>query len=479
MSTLLFSLTPAQLAAATAQMIIGLLAACILTMSQWVIHRRRLATAFLLSVAVLLSFYTWAFAVVLIHSQAGIFVLNDQNFGWFVIVCLGLGFALLTTTYRYATAPLLVTLTAFLPPILSIGGSRVLLAAGAFSTSWLCVQVWREGQLLRRDLSHFSIKEALDWLEHGVLFSDSHGHNKLVNTAMDRLLESLGLTSLSRYQILGAQLRQIATDKIGAYQDKTPNDSLSKKSGDVSEIFRVTDPKKRTWMLERTRIADRRHSWTQLLALDVSEYMVLSQALSDEIEGLQVRQRKLALETARLNEALSKRLVLKTRSSIHDTIAQRISFVHRFLEDGVLDNERLGQLQQLLVNLPTDLSHNRAQIPPKVWLTTLQELAVAAELDLRIYGMLPAEDDKAHLFVQVLREAITNVLIHTASTEMEARLWEDSRGYWLEVSNPGAVATNPAYGTGLSSLESRLEAAGGSLSVFIRPRFTLRARLPH
>lgn len=478
MSTILYSLTPAQLAAATAQMIIGLLAACILTMSQWVIHRRHLATAFLLSVAVLLSFYTWAFAVVLIHSQAGIFVLNDQNFGWFVIVCLGLGLALLATTYRYAAAPLLVTLTAFLPPILSVGGAWVLLAAGVFSTSWLCVQVWREGQLLRQDLSPFSIKESLDWLEHGVLFSDSHGHNKLVNTAMDRLLESLGLTSLSRYDKLGAQLRQIAIDKVTAPTDGARNNVLSQESNEVNAIFRITDPKGRTWMLERTQIADGRRSWIQLLALDVSEYMVLSQALSDEIEGLQVRQRKLASETARLNEALSKRLVLKTRSSIHDTIAQRISFVHRLLEDDVLDDGRLAQLQRLLVNLPTDLSHNRAQIPAKVWLSTLRELAVAAELDLRICGSLPAEDDKAHLFVQVLREAITNVLIHTASTEIEARLWEDARGYWLEVSNPGVVASDPAYGTGLSSLEARLETAGGSLSVSTKPCFTLRARLP-
>ena len=478
MSTLLYSLTPAQLAAGTALMILGSLASCILTMSQWFIHRRRLATVFLFSIAVLLSFYAWAFAVVLIHSQAGIFILNDRHFGWFVVVCLGLGLVLLLTTYRYAVIPFLVTLTAFLPPILDIGGAWVLLAAGAFSTSWLCVQVWREGQLLRRDLSPFSIKEALDRLEHGVLFADSRGHSQLVNTAMDRLLESLGLTSLSRYDKLGAQLRQIAIDKVTAPADGARNDVLSQESNEGNAIFRITDPKGRTWMLERARIADGRRSWTQLLASDVSEYMVLSQALSDEIEELQVRQRKLALETARLNEALSKRLVLKTRSSIHDTIAQRISFVHRLLEDDVLDDGRLAQLQRLLVNLPTDLSHNRAQIPAQVWLSTLRELAVAVELDLRIYGNLPAEDDKAHLFVQVLREAITNVLIHTASNQMEARFWEDTRGYWLEVSNPGVVSADPAYGTGLSSLGSRLEAAGGSLSVSTKPCFTLRARLP-
>lgn len=116
MSALFYSLSPALLAAGTALMIIGTLAACILTMSQWFIHRRLLATGFLWSVTVLFAFYTWGFAVTIINSQAGIFILNDHHFGWFVLICLILELALLKTTYRFAAAPLLVFLTVLLPP---------------------------------------------------------------------------------------------------------------------------------------------------------------------------------------------------------------------------------------------------------------------------------------------------------------------------------------------------------------------------
>ncbi|MDU5269546.1 MAG: ATP-binding protein, partial [Varibaculum cambriense] len=228
----------------------------------------------------------------------------------------------------------------------------------------------------------------------------------------------------------------------------------------------------------RTQLADKGRFLTQMIALDVSKYMSLSQELSDEIDSFQERQKQLAQETARLEEALTKRLVLRTRSSIHDTISQRISFVHRFLEDGVADEERLVQLQELLAKLPTDLSHDRAVIPAAVWLATLQDLASSAQLDLQISGDLPAGEDRALLFMQVLREGITNVLIHTTSTEMTARMWEDAHSYWLEVSNPGVVTTTPAYGTGLSGLEARLESAGGSLAILTTPGFTLRARLP-
>ena len=466
MSALFYSMPPALLAAGTALMIIATLAACILTMSQWFIHRRPLATGFLLSVTVLFAFYTWGFAVTIINSQAGIFVLNDHHFGWFVLAC------------RSSAAPLLVFLTALLPPIANFGGKWLLLAAGTFSTAWLCVQGWREFQLLLHDLSPFSIKEALDCPQHGALFADSRGHNKLVNSSMEGLLDSLNLTSLTRYEPLAKQLRHLATDKIVPAGIAGQGASNSGIGSGTSVNFRINDPQGRTWILNRTQLADRGHFLTQLIALDVSRYMSLSQELSDEIDSFQERQKQLAQETARLEEALTKRLVLRTRSSIHDTISQRISFVHRFLEDGVSDEERLAQLQELLAGRPTDLSHDRKLIPAAVWLATLQDLASSAQLDLHISGDLPTPEDRALLFVQVLREGITNVLIHTTSTEMSVKMWEDARSYWLEVSNPGRVTTTPSYGTGLSNLEARLEAVGGSLAILTTPNFTLRARLP-
>ena len=57
MSDQLYNLTSVQMGAATTLMCIGLLAACLLTMGQWLIHRRRLATVFLFSVVILLAFY--------------------------------------------------------------------------------------------------------------------------------------------------------------------------------------------------------------------------------------------------------------------------------------------------------------------------------------------------------------------------------------------------------------------------------------
>ncbi|MDY6077304.1 ATP-binding protein [Mobiluncus sp.] len=479
MSEQLYSLTPVQLGVATLLLGIGMLAASLLTMSQWLVYRRVLATLFLLSVEVLFAFYMWAFATVFIHSHFGIFLLRDRHFGWFVVVCLCLGLATLTTRYRYTQAPLVVMLIPALPPFIVQGGIWILLTGASLTTSWLLIQVWRDWQLMHRDINAFSVKNAMDQLEQGVAFASLSGHHKLVNATMEGLLGRLGLTSLTNHRVLRRQLCQLSTEVNTANlaDDAGKNPQWTQDNDGISSL-RVSEPDGRTWLLTHQTIRDERREWNQLLAVDVSNYMALSNQLSEEIASLQERQNLLASETSRLNEALSRQLVLSTRSTIHDTLSQRISFVHRFLEDGVSDDERLSRLQSLLEDLPTELSQDRVEATPEIWLDTLRDLAAAVDLKLQISGSLPPDANKARMFTEVLREAITNVLIHTTSSEMEVRLGQDASNFWMEVSNPSTVETTLTYGTGLSNLESRLEALGGSLSVFTTPRFTLRALLP-
>lgn len=479
MSEQLYSLTPVQLGVATLLLGIGMLAASLLTMSQWLVYRRVLATLFLLSVEVLFAFYMWAFATVFIHSHFGIFLLSDRHFGWFVVVCLCLGLATLTTRYRYTQAPLVVMLIPALPPFVVQGGIWILLTGASLTTAWLLIQVWRDWQLMHHDINAFSVKNAMDQLEHGVAFANFSGHHKLVNATMEGLLGRLGLTSLTNHRVLRRQLCQLSTEVNTAnLADNAGQNPQWTQDNDGISSLRVSEPDGRTWLLTHQTIRDERREWNQLLAVDVSNYMALSHQLSEEIAALQERQNLLVSETSRLNEALSRQLVLSTRSTIHDTLSQRISFVHRFLEDGVSDDERLSRLQSLLEDLPTELSQDRIEATPEIWLDTLRDLAAAVDLKLQISGSLPPDANQARMFTEVLREAITNVLIHTTSNEMQVHLGQDASSFWIEVSNPSTVETTLTYGTGLSNLESRLEARGGSLSVFTTPRFTLRARLP-
>ena len=75
-----------------------------------------------------------------------------------------------------------------------------------------------------------------------------------------------------------------------------------------------------------------------------------------------------------------------------------------------------------------------------------------------------------------VREAVTNVLRHSAATWV-AITWSAPH---LDIENDGAPDTDPGTGAGLNGLRERLAPSGGSIEAgSTGGTFRLRARLPH
>jgi signal transduction histidine kinase len=85
---------------------------------------------------------------------------------------------------------------------------------------------------------------------------------------------------------------------------------------------------------------------------------------------------------------------------------------------------------------------------------------------------------------RVLQEALHNSAKHSGATHFEARLWGASGEIHLVVSDSGAgfdrEATKEARGLGLISMEERLKALNGTLSIESQPKqgTTIHARVP-
>jgi two-component system sensor histidine kinase DesK len=70
----------------------------------------------------------------------------------------------------------------------------------------------------------------------------------------------------------------------------------------------------------------------------------------------------------------------------------------------------------------------------------------------------------------VLREAVANVLRHSAAARCLIAVWSDGRGVWLRVANDGVVppaggGPEVGAGTGIDNLRSRVGALDGRLTV--------------
>jgi signal transduction histidine kinase len=81
----------------------------------------------------------------------------------------------------------------------------------------------------------------------------------------------------------------------------------------------------------------------------------------------------------------------------------------------------------------------------------------------------------------VLREAVTNVLRHSAATRCTIATGQDGGAVWLVVENDGLdpAAPRTAPGAGIGNLTTRLASAGGTLSARAdgKGSFRLEARV--
>ncbi|MCI6584578.1 MAG: hypothetical protein SPK50_05510 [Mobiluncus porci] len=459
---ILSSFSPSQLAVLTTVAILAVLEASLLVMGQLLVSRHYLAALFQLSVAIEMGYIVWALATVNINSRAGIFLLEDVNFGWFVLVTLGLALATLwrCREVRFEILPLFIALC-FLSPVFLHSYGKVAAVAVIAICVWLGMLLWRMWREITMDVTRFSLKTALDSFPQGLQFFTRSGATLLTNTTMNDLLRDIGINPLLRRRDIIGALEQLAAAQRHFEADK---------------LLRVQDSRGRMWLFRETELHGTR-SDSQLVATDVTTDLQLSRKLDSQIAVLRENQARMLRMTAALDRELGETLKLATRNHIHDVLAQRISYVHRFLEDGVDSPQRLHSLQKILLALRVDIAAGQVTTP-ETWLGTLVDIAAVVGVNLEVEGRLPPYQAQAELFVRVLRESLTNVLIHTSASEVKVRIWEDEAIYFLSVTNPGEVNRPIVFGTGLTGLKTRLAEVSGTLEVNESGDFTLTASIP-
>jgi two-component system, NarL family, sensor histidine kinase DesK len=185
---------------------------------------------------------------------------------------------------------------------------------------------------------------------------------------------------------------------------------------------------------------------------------------------------------------------LRVARDVHDllglglsAIALKTDLVARLIgrDDGraaaeITETSRLCAATRADIRLVTDASHAQSLAAEcAAARDILSSAGVTVELDVRAAG--PGAADS--VLAPVLREAVTNILRHSAATSCTIRAVASGGLLRLEISNDGvpaaAAAASPGGGRGLANLAARLHAAGGRLTAGQHGgRFELSAEIP-
>lgn len=306
----------------------------------------------------------------------------------------------------------------------------------------------------RMQITEYSIQEAIDSLEEGVLISLASGEPVLMNRALFRYTES----------VLGVGIRN--GNMLWHLLQEVRRPGLHRENQGRGLLFRLPDGR---WLLfQRVKIYFQGQSHWQLTASDVTELQRLNQSLDQQNRQLQQKNAELKELLQHVQEIQSRETLREIR--IHDLMGMRISLLQQ-----VLNNRDFADYQRimpLLVNMLSDV-RQEIRVEPRVRLAELVSVYRKLGVLVTVRGNLPEEEWKGELYVQIIREALTNAVCHGRASQVALVLDEEN----LLIQDNGLGCTGPVQaGGGLTGIREKVESRGGKLDVSGTPHFILKIR---
>lgn len=301
-----------------------------------------------------------------------------------------------------------------------------------------------------------SIQDAVEVVSDGVLFADLEGRTLLVNSAMLGLME----------QIFGCQYRNAKV----FYDDLLALGSKGRVKTRLLEDQIYVNLEDGSWYRFSTKklLLTKGSAVWQYLLEDVTEEMFVNNALEEQNKEIEAKNEELKQALLDLEIAQKEKTTDAVLHKIHDLLGQRISILQQVLSNQELQNyEYIAPLiNDVMLDLRKDL------IIPEDNFKELIEAYRGIGINVEVTGELPKNQKEAEIFVNILRDALSNAVRHGKAGRIKIHM-----GYSLTVEDDGVGCQNINMGTGLSGMQKLLQENGGKLMVDGREHFTLRADL--
>jgi hypothetical protein len=233
------------------------------------------------------------------------------------------------------------------------------------------------------------------------------------------------------------------------------------------------------WRFHREELRDY-PQYIQLEASQISDLYRYSAELYQNNRRLSeqyFRQQNLLANIVEINH---EKELLQAKMRIHDDLGRSILTTKQHLSNRTLE-ENISYLSDIWSNTIRRLSDftqwgEETEVSPEI------ELLRAADMigcRINYIGDRPIGRKTTLLFYALVREALTNAVMHAGANRLDVTIKPGARGYLVEISDNGTVPVlELAEGSGLSNLRSKLEREGATMAVKCDAGVVLIAELP-
>ncbi len=233
-----------------------------------------------------------------------------------------------------------------------------------------------------------------------------------------------------------------------------------------------------------------------ILALFIAISVVKNRHKKVQISALELEQQKAQLEhNILMNQKLEEIKLFKTAiaskkeeqdrisKDLHDNIGATLAAIKLSLNNGQTDTEEILPFLDNVYNHVRDLSHHLASISKEqvdfedIIKGYIEKMAKISNIEMH-FEVIPSqsllnlnEQYQAELF-SIVREGLNNAIKHSETNELEVVITRDDEAInlYIEDHGKGFEIQQHVNGIGLSNIEARVQALGGSFEIDTHPK---------
>ncbi len=287
-------------------------------------------------------------------------------------------------------------------------------------------------------LSVFSVKEAIDLSPNGIMFINKK-EAYLVNQTMKKILDELNIKD--------------------NYIENLCNKS-NKKYGE--NLLICLD---KVWQLKYVENQE-------IILMDVTDIYNLEKQIEEQNKKIILNNNRIRKTLINIEKFEREKNLIKIKNEFHDVLGYQLSLFQQYLNknEGKVSKDIL---KNLIDNIYDEFKNEKKDVYSQ--LTNLINIYNIFDININLVGNLPIDNQKAQIFFEIIRESITNAIIHAKSRNIDIDIKNNNYNYEMIISNDGDIPENYIMESdGIKGMRRKLDEINGYLEIKLDQQFVIK-----
>lgn len=302
---------------------------------------------------------------------------------------------------------------------------------------YIGINIIYERIIKKESLSILSVKNAIDLSDNGIMFLNDKGNIILINVVMKDILKEYNINDNYIDDLKEKEIKEIHNEHI------------------LKCLNRV-------WQLKI-------NNNKEIIALDITDIYKIQEKTRNQNIEIEENNKKILKTLNNIEEVEKEKKLIKIKNEFHDILGHRLSLFGEYLKQ---DNINKEEIKFMLDNLFEQFTTLKS---PEENLKKLIEVYKVFNINISIIGKLPKNKEVGETFFEIIREAVTNAIIHANSKNIKVVITNSLEKTEMLITNDGIKPNNFINeNEGIKGMRRKLKEIGGILIIENEDNFILK-----